>query len=326
MHIFSINKVSKGNSERKKIMFCPYCGTKLDDDAQFCKNCGEAVSNTVHENHKTDKAQQQIFENNPTERKIVYEGYIHKCPNCGEILKSFELQCPACGYELRGVQSASSVNNFIVEISKATSDEQKIALIRNFPISNTKEDIFEFMILATSNFSAENSLYDTGIQKELSDAWYAKFEQCYKKAELLFKDDEAFTKIKKLYDQGQENIIKAKIKENIKSIFTLILRNITVAIGLILTIVAVMIDQAGENSSLVELTGYIVLIASANNLAKRQAEAIDFGICALSGMLVITSSFLLDNGSAGQLCGVIILGVVVFNFFKIKFHKKYRRF
>lgn len=31
---------------QKKILFCPYCGTRLDDGARFCKNCGAQVEKT----------------------------------------------------------------------------------------------------------------------------------------------------------------------------------------------------------------------------------------------------------------------------------------
>lgn len=79
-----------------KKQFCPYCGTKLDERARFCKNCGEAIHGDAQEAHRTSDEQ-----SNPTERKTVYEGYIHKCPNCGEVLNAFEMNCPTCGYELR---------------------------------------------------------------------------------------------------------------------------------------------------------------------------------------------------------------------------------
>ena len=54
-----------------KMQFCPYCGTKLDDGARFCKNCGEAVANNAQEPQKP-KCEKRI-EENPTERKTVYE-------------------------------------------------------------------------------------------------------------------------------------------------------------------------------------------------------------------------------------------------------------
>ena len=80
----------------QKIRFCPYCGTKLDEGAKFCKNCGEAISNDTQESHKT--LNKRPSSENPTERKTVYEGYIHKCPNCGEVIDSFLTVCPTCGY------------------------------------------------------------------------------------------------------------------------------------------------------------------------------------------------------------------------------------
>ena len=68
-----------------KKQFCPYCGTKLDEGARFCKNCGEAICGDAQEMHRASN--EQAYTGNPTERKTVYEGYIHKCPNCGEELE-----------------------------------------------------------------------------------------------------------------------------------------------------------------------------------------------------------------------------------------------
>lgn len=245
MPIFSINKVSKGNSENKKIMFCPYCGTKLDDDARFCKNCGEAVSNTVHENHKTDKAQQQIFENNPTGRKIVYEGYMHKCPNCGETLKAFTTVCPSCGYEIRDVKSSNSIQELALKLEsiaaqKMPSFEEKKSLMKmifgtdfkeeneaeealkrfeaqkqremaslivNFSVPNTKEDILEFMLLAASNINVHH-----GVDDDVSKAWIAKLDQVYQKAKLSMSSHPDFSEIESIYNQKKQELKMRKIK------------------------------------------------------------------------------------------------------------------
>ena len=53
--------------------FCINCGQELAEGAKFCANCGKAVNG----------------ENPTTQRKTVYEGQIHKCPNCGEVINSF---------------------------------------------------------------------------------------------------------------------------------------------------------------------------------------------------------------------------------------------
>ena len=98
--------------------FCINCGQELAEGAKFCGNCGKAVSDS----------------NSNGQRKTVYDGEIHKCPNCGEALRSFELVCPTCGYELRGTKVASAVQLFAAELSLATTTEQRVQTIRNFPI------------------------------------------------------------------------------------------------------------------------------------------------------------------------------------------------
>ena len=142
--------------------FCINCGQELMAGAKFCANCGKAVGTSQNE------AKEQ--------RKTVYDGELHKCPNCGERLDSFVTACPACGYELRGAKVTSVVNELAQKLERTKSVEQKIDLIRNFHIPNTKEDIYEFFILATSNMSADG--YDV-------KAWYAKLEQAYQKANIL---------------------------------------------------------------------------------------------------------------------------------------------
>lgn len=77
--------------------YCRNCGTKLVDGAKFCQKCGYPVT---EENHSSPPQQE-------------YAGKIYKCPNCGEILKSFEINCPACGFELRDVRSTSAVRELL---------------------------------------------------------------------------------------------------------------------------------------------------------------------------------------------------------------------
>ena len=178
--------------------FCSKCGKQLAEDAKFCSECGAKVSEN----------------NNSTQRKVVYEGEIHKCPNCGEVLESFVAKCPTCGYELRGKKASNSVKEFAIKLSATETDSAKVVLIKNFPIPNTKEDIFEFMILAASNFEEYYSKSEDR-QKEVSMAWISKIEQGYQKAKILFGDDQDFLQIKKIYDQTCKKIDVSvkKIKE-----------------------------------------------------------------------------------------------------------------
>lgn len=282
--------------------FCVNCGNKHTEGAKYCTNCDATVTPFKGESQ--------------TQRNTVYDGEIHKCPNCGELLDAFTSRCPACGYELRGAKATCSVQQFYFDINHATSVEQKTTLIRNFPIPNTKEDIMEFMILAASNFNADSYISEQGQEKELSEAWLAKFEQSYQKASLLFRHDPDFATIQELYDNGKETIDDAADKKKTKTQLGLLLRNIAVCIGVIVLIAAVFVDRTGGNALMIELIGYIVLIASAATLSKREASMIDFAVGAVSGLFTLLVSVFLDNGSMALLGGGIILIIIAVNFFK----------
>ena len=180
--------------------FCINCGQQLPDGAKFCAECGTSVQASAQ-----------------SQRKIVYDGEIHKCPNCGEAVKSFVLVCPACGYELRGVSSVIAVKEFYDRLESAATDNQKVNIIRNFPIPNTREDIFEFMILAASNIDEQPN-------KDVFDAWVAKFEQCYQKAKLMFENDLDFEKIQSLHNKTIKHIDKEKTAHKMSKIERIISR------------------------------------------------------------------------------------------------------
>lgn len=103
---------------------CSKCGSQLPDGAKFCLNCG-AQSSGSPENS-------QSYQAGNSKRETVFEGEIHKCPSCG--------------YEIRGGKASASLHEFSMSLANATSDEQRTSLIRNFPVPNTKEDIFEFSL------------------------------------------------------------------------------------------------------------------------------------------------------------------------------------
>lgn len=236
------NCPGKSNKTRK-FSYCPFCRTKLDKGARFCKHCGEKILSYQESGRKNS------YNENPFERRTVYEGYIHKCPNCGQILNSFELNCPACGYELRSVKASSAVKEFALKLEAIESgreyekplgffaaaeaqqrvsktDEQKISLIKSFSVPNSKEDMLEFMILAASNMnmSAYDSFSSGSLskgEKEINAAWFAKVQQVYEKAKRSHSADSTFTEIQTLYDKCKEKIKLAKKKGVVKWLLVL---------------------------------------------------------------------------------------------------------
>ena len=162
--------------------YCTSCGEQILEGARFCPLCGKEIGDS----------------GNNGARKVTYEGELRKCPACGELLRSFESNCPACGHELRGVKNCSSVSELARKLEKATSERQRILIIKNFPVPNTREDIFEFMLLAASNF--DSAYYVAHLDEEdISDAWLSKIEQCYQKASLSFCEYPDFRRIEDIY-------------------------------------------------------------------------------------------------------------------------------
>ncbi len=206
--------------------YCSNCGNQLAEGSKFCNNCGTAVNS----------------ENN-NQRKTVYEGQIHKCPNCGDVINSFVSNCPTCGYEIRDTQGVSSVRQLAMKLEQLEAkrppkrrtniltqtfgggtqlqsiDEQKIDLIRNFSIPNTKEDVLEFIVLAAANidlkvFGLDSSRYQMldPARRELSDAWLAKLEQADQKAEIMFGHTQEYLSIRNVYEKKVKAIKKQKLQ------------------------------------------------------------------------------------------------------------------
>ena len=207
--------------------FCIKCGQELAEGAKFCANCGKAVNG----------------ENLTSQRKTVYEGQIHKCPSCGEVINSFVSNCPTCGHEIRGAQGVSSVRQLAMKLEQLEAkrppkkginifaqtfgngaqlqsvDEQKIDLIKNFSIPNTKEDVLEFIVLAAANidlkvYGLDSSRYQmlAPARRELSDAWLAKLEQADRKAEIMFGHTQEYLSMRNVYENKMKAIKKQKFQ------------------------------------------------------------------------------------------------------------------
>ncbi len=221
--------------------FCVNCGIRIIDGANYCPVCGKEQHNNL----------------DFSQRKQVYEGYIHKCPNCGGTIDSFVSKCPECGFEIRSEKKSSYVNELILKLEKVNSVENEKEIISNFYIPNTKEDIIEFMILASSNIKTGGPLLD---------AWATKLEQAYQKGRLSFGSAPEFTYIDGLYN---ESIKKAK-RQNKTSILTksakYIIGSVLVLLGLLMMIIGGFLGHAsGDGDSpfwMIAVLGLLFLMVS----------------------------------------------------------------
>lgn len=220
--------------------FCINCGQKLAEGAKFCANCGKAVSST----------------NSTSQRETVFDGEIHKCPNCGEVLNSFVINCPSCGYELRNVKGNNLVNELAKKIEQASSVEEKIELITNFYVPNTKEDIYDFFILAVSNL--EDTVYDT------DDAWQAKLEQTYHKAKISFGKTPEFDYIEKLYVKTRSKVAQRVMANFIRKNKKACLVSALLGMGILFIILGISLKANGtDEGAVLGLLGMFFLFSPA---------------------------------------------------------------
>ena len=186
--------------------YCTKCGARLVEGNAFCGNCGSPVG---EENKRKEKT------------TVAY------CPACGEVVGKNETKCPACGFEIRDA-SEGSIALLSEKLDKIESmrpekdecdkgdaisatDKRKINLIRTWPIPNTKEDLYEFISMASGNCTSSQGLDASTTDNALTSAWLSKFEQSYTKAERLFGTDDDFELIKKIKANVKKEIILAKI-------------------------------------------------------------------------------------------------------------------
>lgn len=290
--------------------FCSNCGKELNNGAKFCSECGMP---TTQPNASS------------AQRKLVYDGEVHKCPNCGEVLESFMSVCPSCGYEIRGAKSNHSLHELSLMLSRLEDDNQKVTLIKSYPIPNTKEDVIEFMLMATTNFSAGQDEHNAHVNKDILNAWITKINQSYQKAELLFGENQDFFKIQEIYEKVYSQIKEMKRKRKLSLTVGVLLRTIGLWVGLLLFIVASLVDEYyNPNVSVMFLGGAVVMIAGACMVGRKSDGFLDGAVgvaCGLSAVLLGLFSDIYSQSILG-LTGGITLIIVVIRLIQVTVHNR----
>jgi hypothetical protein len=147
------------------------------------------------------------------------EGDLKKCPSCGAPVNSFISKCSDCGHEFRNIEAVSSIKALHFELQKGEEDErnkprtwiEKIdgelavakavanrhkSIISSFPVPNSKEDLLEFLTVASSEASKKLGFFITSVHPEavIKNAWLSKCEQIILKSRLVFRDDKSAMK------------------------------------------------------------------------------------------------------------------------------------
>jgi hypothetical protein len=165
---------------------------------------------------------QKILSQNAAPKSDKY-GDIKKCPACGAIVTSFSSICGDCGHEFSNIGANISIEKLfqmLTEIDNRPREKfgifekgkqmdyesdllnKKTEIIKNFPIPNTKNDIFEFLTYAVpyarlvktgaeSIFASKQwaGVSDSYKKNEIGKAWKYKCEQIIMKAKFSLKED-----------------------------------------------------------------------------------------------------------------------------------------
>lgn len=163
----------------------------------------------LYEKQKSMKASQPVATG--AAPKSEKYGDVRKCPGCGAIVESYTTRCPECGHEFNNIGNVSSFNLlssklealenkrtggvFLGAFKDFSINKQKASLINGFPVPTTKEDILEFVSMATPLAKpATKFMLLSGLNSEeydIAKAWKAKCEQVIMKARFSMKEDKA---------------------------------------------------------------------------------------------------------------------------------------
>lgn len=225
----------------------------------------------------TSDAQQMHDTLSQDTRKEVFSGVIHKCPNCGTVLDGYVVTCPGCGFELRAEDSLASVKDLsrkleMLELQRQNSTDKtsqkaslkkaffgdpqvdalyaaKATTIMNYPIPNTKEEILEFVVLASSNINVEMIAGGVNVDNKPllveQNAWVSKMEQAYNKAQLSFPTDPTFHLVKQIYETKTNEINKTKTKSSRDQV--LLIASIFLILGVFLVGCFVLLEYFSRN-------------------------------------------------------------------------------
>lgn len=170
----------------------------------YDKKLEQLIDAALADGELTQKEKQVLFKKaqemgiDLDEFEMVLDARLVKKNNTQNVLKS---------------ETNSSVSKLQKEISIIISNndnkekrEAKIkAKIENFPVPNTKDDLFNFVTFSLSKISDDSS-------SDYSDIYEAKYLECISKAEILFPNDPMFIGVANKYKEIKAADRKRMIK------------------------------------------------------------------------------------------------------------------
>lgn len=170
------------------------------------------------------------------------QGDLNKCPACGALVPAFATHCEECSYEFRNVGANSSVvdlsnridavyrecdrleqdgmYDYTVDGDVHTNENKKdedlykklCAVITNFPVPNTREDILELLHFILPKIQL-NTTSDRAVF-----AWRQKYVEIISRAKVAYKNDNNMLAELALYEKQLDSSVFSKIIAWFKSL------------------------------------------------------------------------------------------------------------
>lgn len=227
---------SDATFERKQVFEgeirkCPNCGEVLDSMVARCPACGHEIRRTKAASSVRElalKLEQIEAKRMPKESDAPISPLVIKEEAPDSMLKK------ALGWDFGESKRREAEQATLAKEQQAREKElnarrkerkrkerkferqkrkEKTNLIHNFPIPNSKEDIFEFMLLASSSIKFSSK------ERVITKAWMAKMDQVYQKAEIIFNNNTDLEQVREVYEKTKA---KGKRRKIIKLVLTLL--------------------------------------------------------------------------------------------------------
>ena len=124
-------------------------------------------------------------------------GDVRKCPSCGAIVPPLAVSCAECGHEFTGVEANLSSKKLADLLVNEQSLSKRELIVKTFPVPNTKNDLFEFIVFMRTDVLNEDLGLDT------CSIYYDKYVECLGKVKVLFPNDEKFISFLEEFEEAK---------------------------------------------------------------------------------------------------------------------------
>jgi hypothetical protein len=257
--------VEKAGNIRK----CPACGAEVPSMTATCPSCGHEFSNVgIADSIKEffnrivemDSRPRSKRENTFKIKIALFFGLVVVLAAAGFFIYDFEGSLEM--YQVIIGIATIVIVALILFLPRAhftDEDNAKKTLIENFPIPNSKEDLIEFLILASSKVVPANGFSNAAVlQREWNKIWAIKCRQVYTKADIAFAGDEkSVSTVKNIREKTEKPIRQAK-KQALLTVAATAIAVITLGIAVFMNISSAVVklpDPKTWEPDKVELAG-----------------------------------------------------------------------